>query len=39
MKTYKIFENSDADLSWLLFLKEVNLYYPSFGSTFLPYIG
>ena len=25
LKAYKVFENSDADLSWFLF-KEVNLY-------------
>ena len=25
LKAYKLFENSDADLSWLLF-KEANLY-------------
>ena len=24
-KAYKLFENSDADLTWLLFLKEANL--------------
>ena len=26
LKAYKLFENSDADLSWLLFCKEANLY-------------
>ena len=26
LKAYKLFENSDAELSWLLFFKEVNLY-------------
>ena len=26
LKAYKLFENSDADLSWLLF-KETNLFY------------
>ena len=26
LKAYKLFENSDADLSWLFFLKEASLY-------------
>ena len=26
LKAYKLFENSDADLSWPLFFKEANLF-------------
>ena len=27
LKAYKLFENSDADLSWLLSFKEANLFH------------
>ena len=29
LKACKLFENSDADLSWLLFFKETNLFLPT----------
>ena len=37
LKAYKLFENCDADLSWLLFFKEANLYttFVTWPSSFL----
>ena len=33
LKAYKLFENNDADLSWLFFFcKEANLYNSDFGN-------
>ena len=34
LKAYKLFENSDADLSWLLFFKEANMLKPLWGNAF-----
>ena len=31
LKAYKLFENSEAALSWLLFFKEANLLFTDSG--------